>query len=151
MPTTITIGPSKDNTLYQDTTGGTSNGAGEFSFTGLTGSNSIRRGVIAFAIAGNIPAGATINSVTLGLHMSRTTSGPATTELRRLTASWGEGTSNAGANSGNGAPAATNDATWLHPFYNTTLWTKAGGDFVSTVSAAPPSMSLGTYTGSSTA
>src|SRR5438132_14183298 len=73
MPTVVSIGPSKDNTLYQSAAGTTSNGAGQFLFAGKTNqpSDAIRRGVIAFDVAGSVPAGATINGVTLHLHMSR--------------------------------------------------------------------------------
>jgi hypothetical protein len=115
------------------------NGAGPSFFAGETGSmagNALRRGVIAFDIADNIPAGSIINSVTLTLHVSNSVSGAQTVELHRLSDDWGEGTSNAGANGGAGAPATTNDATWLYDFFNTATWTNPGGDFVSTASAS---------------
>jgi hypothetical protein len=151
--TQVTINASKDNTLYEDAAGALSNGAGEFFFVGRTnqGSGSIRRGLIAFNIAGNIPPGATITSVTLRLNMSKTNSGATTVNLHRATADWGEGTSNAGANEGSGAPATTGDATWLHRFFNSTLWTTPGGTFVSTPSASQSVDNIGTYTWGSTA
>src|ERR1700736_2054803 len=62
VPSSITLGPSKDNTLYQSTAGDISNGAGSYFIAGLTSGSAVRRGVIDFDIAGNIPAGATINS-----------------------------------------------------------------------------------------
>src|SRR5262249_31000646 len=89
MPTVVTIGPSKDNTLYQSATGSLSDGAGPTFFAGITGpktNDSIRRGVIAFDIAGIVPAGATITSASLTLHMSRTVGGPQTVQLKRLLA-----------------------------------------------------------------
>jgi uncharacterized protein (TIGR03118 family) len=153
VPSTIVLGPSKDNTLYQSTAGDISNGAGPSFFAGETGSlasNGIRRGVIAFDIADNIPAGSTINSVTLSLHVANSVSGAQTVELHRLSADWGEGTSNAGANGGAGAPATTNDATWVYRFYNTAPWTNVGGDFVSTVSASASVAGIGSYTWGST-
>jgi hypothetical protein len=152
VPSTITLNPSKDNTLYQNTTGGISNGAGSYFFAGEvgeTGGSLIRRGVIAFDIAGNIPSGATINSATLSLHMSRGTSGAQTVELHRLSADWGEGTSNAGS-PGQGTTATTDDATWVYRFYDTASWTNAGGDFVSTVSASKSVSGVGSYTWGST-
>jgi hypothetical protein len=151
VPTIITIGSSKDNTLYQDPTGSTSNGAGPTFYAGLTArAGSIRRGLIAFDIADNVPAGATINSVTLTLNMSKTISGAATVELHRVLADWGEGTSNAGTNGGMGATATTNDATWLYRFYNTASWTNPGGDFSSTVSASTSVSGVAAYTWGST-
>ena len=48
--------------------------------------------------------------------------------MRRALADWGEGTS---FGLGAGSPATPGDATWLHTFYNTDLWTNAGGDFSS--------------------
>src|SRR4029077_17756520 len=97
MPTVITIGTSKDNTLYESATGSLSNGAGPNFFAGRTNqaTNSIRRGVIAFNIMGNVPAGATVNSVTLNLNVDKTVAGTETVQLRPLLADWGEGTSNA--------------------------------------------------------
>src|SRR5581483_4585305 len=148
VPTTVILTPSKDNTLYESTTGDTSNGAGANFFVGVTNKASIRRGVIEFNIAGNIPAGATINSVSLSLHVSQTQAGAETIELHRLLADWGESTSNADGSGGGGrgAPAASNDATWLFRFFNTSRWTNAGGDFTSTISASASVGGVGSYT-----
>src|SRR5262249_19295308 len=154
VPSTITLGPSKDNTLYQSTVGNISNGAGPSFFVGETGDrggDAIRRGVIAFDIAGTIPAGSTINSVTLSLHVVRNSlsaTASETVELHRLSADWGEGTSDAGSSRGGvGAPATTNDATWLYRFFNTTTWTNPGaeGDFSSTVSGSATVGGIGFY------
>ena len=152
VPSTITIGSSKDNTLYQSSAGTISNGAGSYFIAGETSGGLIRRGVIAFDIADNIPAGSAINSVTLTLHMSQTNfrSGSQTVELHRLSADWGEGTSNADSNPGQGAPAQTGDATWIYRFYSSSSWTNAGGDFTTTVSASTSVGSIGFYTWGST-
>ena len=133
--TTVQIAPSKDNTLYQQVSGTLSNGAGSFFFAGTSGANEIRRGLVAFDIAAAIPHGATIQSVTLTLHMSQTTTGAQSVSLRRVSADWGEGTSDAAGGEGGGAPSATNDATWIHRFFNTTLWSTVGGDFTGGTSA----------------
>jgi hypothetical protein len=133
VPSTITIGASKDNTLYSQS-GDLSNGAGGAIFVGEVGTmgqDALRRGVIAFDIADNIPAGSTINSVTLTLHLSQAAAGQ-NVELHKLSADWGEGTSNGG---GMGTQATTNDATWTYEFYNTVTWHNQGGDFASTASA----------------
>ncbi|OGF26218.1 MAG: hypothetical protein A2V63_07425, partial [Candidatus Eisenbacteria bacterium RBG_19FT_COMBO_70_11] len=147
---TVVIPASKDNTLYESATGATSNGAGEYIFTGRTKDGFKRRAVIAFDIAANIPAGATINSVSLQLNVSRVANNTLrTTTLHRILADWGEGTSNAGQNEGQGAPSTTNDATWIHRFYPSTLWSAAGGDFVVTASASTGITGNGNYTWSS--
>jgi hypothetical protein len=151
VPSTITLNPSKDNTLYQSDTGDISNGAGSYFIAGDTRDGLIRRGVIAFDIADNIPSGSTINSVVLKLHMSQTSGGTATVQIARLSADWGEGTSNSDGMPGQGAAATTNDATWIYRFYNTTSkWTNPGGDFASSVSAFTSVGGAGFYSWGST-
>jgi hypothetical protein len=147
----ININPSKDNTLYQyvEADGDRSNALGDHFFAGMTAQAEIRRGVVAFDIAGNIPAGSTITSVTLTMNMSRTISDARTVELHKLLADWGEGTSNANGQEGDGAPATTNDATWRHRFYDTIFWTMQGGDFSGTVSASQLVGDIGQYVWSS--
>ena len=121
-------------------------------FTGRTRDGFKRRAVIAFDLTGSVPAGATINSVSLQLHVSRVSNNTLrTTSLHRLLADWGEGTSNAGQNEGQGAPSTTNDATWIHRFYPSTFWTAAGGDFAAGASASTGITSTGLYTWSSSA
>lgn len=151
---TVVIPPSKDNTLYESATGSLSNGAGEYFFVGRTAqaANFRRRGVMAFNITDSVPAGTTIQSVSLTLHLSRTrllTS--QTISLRRLLADWGEGTSDASLEEGGGAASTTNSATWIHRFFSTTLWTTPGGDFSGTNSASISVAAIGTYTFGSTA
>jgi hypothetical protein len=146
------INPIKDNTLYEfvPADGDRSNALGLHFFTGETGMGELRRGVLAFDIAGNIPAGSAILGVTLSLNMSMTPSGtPRTTELHKLLADWGEGTSQASGGEGEGAPATTNDATWRHRFFDTIFWTAEGGDFSATVSASQSVGTVGMYTWSS--
>ena len=99
----LSLNPSKDNTLYEyvPADGDRSNGAGDRFFAGRTDQGRLRRGVLAFDVAGSIPAGSTITSVTLSMNMSRTNLNTARTiELHRLLAGWGEGTSNAGQQEG---------------------------------------------------
>jgi len=150
--TTININPSKDNTLYQFVAvdGDRSNGVGTRLFTGKTDGAEIRRGVLAFDIAGNIPAGSTITSVSLSMNMSRAFDNTVRiVELHKLLADWGEGTSNASGQEGQGASATTNSATWRHRFYNTIFWTTQGGDFSGTVSASQSVGAIGQYVWSS--
>jgi hypothetical protein len=149
--TTININPIKDNTLYEfvPLDGDRSNALGVHFFAGMTAESLIRRGVLAFNIAGSIPPGSTITSVSLSMNMSRTISDTRTVELHVLLADWGEGTSNADAQEGEGAPATPNDATWRHRFYNTIFWTTQGGDFSATASASQSVGGIGQYIWSS--
>jgi hypothetical protein len=146
------LNPIKDNTLYQydPAEGDVSNALGQHFFAGATGMGELRRGVLAFDIAGSVPAGATILGVTLSLNMSRAGSNtPRTIELHNVLADWGEGTSVAPGEEGEGAPATTNDATWRHRFFDTIFWTTEGGDFSATISASQSVGPVGMYTWSS--
>jgi FtsP/CotA-like multicopper oxidase with cupredoxin domain len=149
--TTININPSKDNTLYEfvPLDGDQSNGVGDHFFAGMTALGEVRRGVLAFDIAGSIPPGSMITSVSLSMNMSRTIADTRTVKLHKLLADWGEGTSDATGFEGMGAPATTNDATWRHRFYNTIFWTTQGGDFSGTVSASQSVGAIGEYIWSS--
>jgi len=126
----------KDNTLYEDASGGLSNGAGSYFFTGRTNEGRLRRALVAFNISSAVPSGSTITSVTLTLHMSRTKAGNETVRLHRVLAAWGEGTSNADSQEGMGIAATTGDATWLHTFYPSSFWVSAGGDTSAVTSAS---------------
>jgi hypothetical protein len=148
-PAIINIFPSKDNTLYEldPDEGDHSNGAGFHFFAGANGMGELRRGVLAFDIAASIPPGSIITSATLNMNMSRTTSEtPRIVELHKLLADWGEGTSHAPGEEGDGAPAMPNDATWRHRFFDTIFWAMQGGDFSANVSASQSVGPLGQYT-----
>jgi hypothetical protein len=145
----INITPSKDNTLYEydPAEGDTSNALGLHFFAGENAMSELRRGVVAFDIAGHIPAGSTIIAVTLSMNMSRTALDTARiVELHKLLADWGEGTSHAPGEEGDGAPATPNDATWRHRFFDMIFWTNEGGDFSATVSASQSVGPIGQYT-----
>jgi hypothetical protein len=124
-----------DNTMYQEAEGAHSNGAGQHFIAGATAALELRRALLRFDPAAQIPAGASITSVTLELYMSRTGSGAAPVSLHRALADWGEGTSDAIDQEGQGVPATPGDATWLFSFYPDTLWANPGGDFVESASA----------------
>jgi len=135
----------KDNTLYDDPAGAFSNGAGEYFFVGKTKQDKIRRGLLVFDLAGKIPNGAVIDSVKLKLVMSKTIAGAQPIQLYRVLADWGEGISDAGGNEGTGAAPTAGDATWIHKFFNTRMWTKAGSDFAATASVSQTVVGDGTY------
>jgi hypothetical protein len=125
----IQLAPSKDNTLYESDLP-ISDGAGEHFFVGTTPESGHRRGLIAFDIAGNLPSGSTIQTVTLRLHVSHER-GTATIELHRALADWGEGSSVAPRGEGGGDPASLGDVTWLNTFWDETesppTWDHPGG------------------------
>jgi hypothetical protein len=109
---TVDLEPVKDNTLYENESGSLSNGKGDYLFAGQTGQSATRRALLAFDVAGNIPADATIISATLMLHMSKSVAVATDVTVHTLQQDWGEGASNAEDEEGSGAAAAANDATW---------------------------------------
>src|SRR5215510_7520699 len=147
----VAIAPLKDNTLYESSLGASSNGRGQNFFSGATATGARRRGIISFDIVANVPAGSTINSASLTLHMSKTISGSIMISLHRCLAPWGEGNSIATDNEGRGAAAAPNDATWLHALYDTAFWSNPGGDFSSASSTGVLVGATNFYTWPSTA
>jgi hypothetical protein len=134
----VTVAASLDNTIFSED-GGLSNGAGDYFFAGRTkgtDGTELRRGLVAFDVAGALPPGATINSVTLTLYMSRTRTQDETVDLHRILADWGEGTSHADGEEGKGAAATAGDATWSHRLWPGTAWSSPGGDFAASPSAS---------------
>ncbi|GJM26448.1 MAG: hypothetical protein DHS20C16_28630 [Phycisphaerae bacterium] len=151
----VSIPPIKDNTIHGESNT-LSNGAGSYFFSGTTAVGNVRRGLIAFDIDGSVPAGSTINSVTLTMSMSRSNGTPEFVSLHRLNTDWGEGTSNAPGNEGGGAFHTNNDATWLYARYNSSspassdFWTTLGGDFEVFPSGFQTVIGITTYTWGST-
>ncbi len=163
---TVTLPPAKDNTLYepiaQDGFQDMSDGAGVTMFAGKVkdadadpGAGTrpaVRRAVLAFNLAGNIPAGATIDSVQLTLYADKVAQTAVfNVSLCRLLADWGEGTSNTGnSQQGQGELPTTGDATWHHTFYPSQFWSLPGGDYSLTASAVKSVGNVGFYTWGST-
>jgi hypothetical protein len=146
---TVSIHPTADTTLqeaYPDYNygDGTSFTAGGRRQGGRT------RALLLFDIAGNIPVGSTINSVTLTLSCIEAPSGGINSifDLNRLNASWGEGN---GSDHG-GTTAGPGQATWNNRFGSSgSPWITPGGDFFSTASASRSVAGAGNYTFASTA
>ena len=110
----ITLEPSKDNTIYEDSTN-LSNGQGVHLFSGATANRIVRRALLAFEVDGSVPAGAAITDVTLGMRVNKVSRRNAVTNdlsLHRVLQDWGEGTSDASGTEGRGGPASQGDATW---------------------------------------
>ncbi len=136
----VTINPVNDNTLYQGTDPNTgenyelnSCGAGANLFAGETNDGLLRRAPLRFDIAGAVPAGSTINSVTLTVTVNRSGGNvPQTMTLRPLSQAWGEGAVDCDAGAGGGGrglPAQPGDATWLDAQFQQVAWGTAGGSF----------------------
>jgi hypothetical protein len=150
----IAIAPNRDVTIFQNPVNNSS-GLDNSLFVGATGMASPRRALMGFDIAGNLPAGAVVQSVSLKLvlGLSAGSSSP-TIDLFRVTSNWNEGTAqtpsippDSVSGQGSGVAATTGDATWNARMFNTANWTTAGGDF-----ATPSSASLqivGTTVGTS--
>ena len=136
----VSIPASQDNTIFSEDADA-SNGAGDHFFAGATNEDFLRRGLIAFDVAGSVPAGATINSVTLTLYMSRARSQDEDVSLHRVITDWGEGASDASGEEGTGASALDDDATWDYARYDegnppgSPAWTSLGGDYIASASA----------------
>lgn len=146
-----TLLASRDNTLFEDGSGALSNGSGSYLFTGNTRSMGVRRALLHFDVAGAIPAGSTIDSASLHLNMSMTIAGSENVNLHPVLADWGEGASDASGMEGGGAPSATDDATWIHTFFNSAFWANSGGDFSPMASATTAVDGNGVYTWGSAA
>ncbi len=140
---TIDLVPIADNSLFSESAD-ESGGATEFLFAGelFFLAPDVRRALVAFNVAGGVPAGSTINSATLTLHVSKSSFqnfNPQTGEIHRLLESWGEAGSGAATSGGAGAGADPGDATWAYRFWDATTptsWSTAGGAFVVAPSAS---------------
>src|SRR5689334_10716404 len=146
---TISIGASKDVTIFQNNVDNSS-GAGNGLFAGTNGTSSPRRALLAFDIAGKLPAGAIIQGVQLTLTLGQVAGsggggggGSRTVDLFHVTRNWGEGTAQASnppsdgvGSQGQGVAAGPGDATWNAAMFGSTAWTTPGGDFTSPASAS---------------
>lgn len=145
----LTLNSVSDNTMWQNATGGISNGAGETMFVGTNDLGIIRRALVRFDTSA-IPAGSVVTAVQVKLYMSRTTAPTNSVTLHRALGMWGEGTSNAQGGEGGGSVATTNDATWTHRLHPLFPWSTSGGDFIASPSATLSVGGIATYTWSST-
>ena len=145
----VTLNAMKDNTIYAENVNN-SNALGEYLAIGNDDIGAVHRGLMAFDIAGNLPAGAIVSSASLKLNCSRSApgSGVQPIYLHRLTTDWGEGNSFA-SQTGVGTAATTNDATWSSSYFPSIVWANAGGDFVSGSSAVTNVNAAGIYNWSS--
>jgi hypothetical protein len=130
----VVIGANQDNTIFANNAS-LSSGGSPGTFVGSNGMGQVRRGLIAFDVAGSVPMGAAITSVQLTLYLGNAPSGSPDQAigLRPLSKNWGEGSAGSTATtinqSGGGFAAANGDATWSDNFLGTSQWAAAGGDF----------------------
>lgn len=140
----LTIAPSADATLYEESAN--SSGKGQYLFVGSTRIGLRRRALIAFDIAKALPRGTVITQVALTIHVSRTIAGPKEVALHRVRAAWGEGSSNPKTQEGAGVPASEGDVTWQERQYKQAAWKSPGGDFDAEASATRSVDEAGSYT-----
>jgi hypothetical protein len=147
QPVIVNIAAAADNSIYQ-IPNANSNALGQNIFSGTNGGGSPRRGLIKFDIAAVVPAGAIITGASLTLNCNVSRPQADDVNLHKLTSNWGEGISNAGGGSGDGAGAAAtpNDATWITNFFPGSNWISQGGDFVAGSSGAVSIGGTGFYT-----
>ncbi len=143
-PLSMDLSASQDDTLYERAGTQVNNGAGQWLFAGRTGSNENRRGLIKFDIAAQIPAAATVTSVSLTLNMSRTIGDEVDVSLHRVAADWQEGKQQAFGNEGSGAEAG--DVTWTQRVFDSLDLENEGGDFSSEASASTLVGPVGSFT-----
>lgn len=126
--TTIVLNAVADTSIYSEGDA-QSDGAGPYIWVGQTHVGNNRRALVRFDLSA-VPPGSVIAGARLRIAMSKSISTPAVVEIRRLTSSWGEGTSN-GRAGGAGFAASGNDATWGFRFFGARVpWAVPGGDYV---------------------
>jgi hypothetical protein len=142
---TLKLYPDRDATLIEHQHGELANGAGPALFVGRTAqsTDSLRRALLHFDVAGALPKKAVIEDVSLTLHLSRGNSVPVDMSVHRVLDSWSEGPSSS--SGGSGVAAQSGDATWLHTDYDVAYWKQTGGHFVARTSASAVVGSSGYY------
>jgi hypothetical protein len=141
----LSLTATADTSLFEDLTGSDAGGGDTSLFVGRVGTNDgtpLRRGLVQFDLS-SIPAGSTINSVSLRMTVTQVRNSTAqTTTVHRVTTAWQEGT--ATTSGGRGGPRSGDDATWLFRD-STNSWSTAGGDFLGVASASQSVAGLGLY------
>ncbi len=141
----VSIPALADATLYQNGTGNVANGGGDYFFVGTNSQLIARRTLISFDVAAAVPSGSVITGVTMTLNLSSANAAPVSIDLRRVLASWSEGTSDPAGSEGQGIASAAGDATWVHRNFNSVSWAAQGGDFSAAASATTSVGDLGLY------
>ena len=127
---TAVMGALKDNTIFENVPNNSGGGAAGI-FSGNNNTPAKRRGLIAFDVAANVPAGATITGVELSMYLANApNTNNQTIGLHKMLFNWGENTADtsspAVSGAGNGVPALAGDATWNENFFGTSTWASLG-------------------------
>lgn len=130
---TIELSAVRDCAMFENDN---SSGAGDL-FVGRTGNGGgalRQRSLIRFDFSA-IPAGASVDAVSLRLELWQSGGTQVTSEigLHLCLADWGEGTSVA--NGGLGGTPTAGDATWTNRFHPGDPWAMVGGDYSATASS----------------
>jgi hypothetical protein len=141
---TVVIPVFGDTTLSEAAPGNNMGGNTQI-LAGTDGLGRSRRGLLAFDVASDLPAGAIIQSA--ALYLTVTSANPAAGDfsLHRVLAAWGEGAGNGSA----GAAAMPGEATWHSRLHGAALWNAPGGlvgvDYVATSSSTTHVSAAGEY------
>lgn len=143
----VHIPADRDATLIEDSNGARANGSGPAFFAGRNNQaqDSVRRAVIRFDVAGNLPEKAIIDRAFVSLYQtSGNNVGASLVSLHRVLQDWSEGP--AFSSGGGGAPSGQGDVTWLHTSYDVEYWVQAGGHFIPQASGSELVSGQGFYT-----
>ena len=117
----LTLEATRDNTLFEDAQGDTSNGSGPSLFAGRISQGRVRRALVSFDVRSALPHGTVVDSVTLHLHLSGSSDPlPRAIRVHAVLADWGEGASASAG--GSGAPAQDGDSVVCTAATNGTLF-----------------------------
>jgi spore coat protein A len=126
---TAILYPSADTTIFEGALfEDNSCGGGSGIVSGVTNDGFRRRALVKFDVAGVIPPGATINSVSLTMTVDQSRAAAINISLHDLNKDWGEGAVNCDNTPGRGDQAVDGDATWNFAIRSTSAWTTPGGD-----------------------
>ena len=113
----VVLAPAQDNTIYGEN-GGALGRAGPAPVRRHHEQHGAeRRALVEFDIAGAVPAGSTITSVTLTLRLDKTQTANLPIALTRSQPTGAKARRSRGGEEGGGGSAATGDATWTQRFY----------------------------------
>ena len=149
-PLTMNLGASADDTLYEPSNGEFNDGAGQWVFAGQNGGALVRRGLLEFDVAAELPVGSTVVGASLTLNMSRSLAGDIEIGLHRVLSDWQEGVGQGFGNEGSGISAVAGDVTWTQIAFESQDWDEPGGDFANDASSSAVVGDIGTYTWDST-
>lgn len=143
--TTLSLTPIADAAIYEESSGATANGAGEFLLAGRTNqaSQSRRRSLLQFDL-GALPPDAIITAASLQLFLFQVNTAPTDISLHRVTSPWTAGPSDPASNESAGLAAAIGDVTWQFSQFDQSVWSTPGGDANAEPSAT---VAIGTISG----